>query len=383
MMKKICRIVCLVLALSILAASMLGCEKEPGIYTWYGTKMKADNIVTVHVGTANGEKVYDVPFETYRTVFLYLKDHVADVIRDEKGNSTALATDAEKNAVIKEVAEDILIEYYSLVALAEQYGIAITDADKQAYYDDYQKKIQNFVDNIDKSELDYKGTKEEYAKELYEKSLKIIGTTPEYFEFSYYRSLLQTRLKEAIAPDLGDYLEQSYYHYKQVLISYTKGDAVAEENARTRISEAAAKLQNGESMDDVIKAYGDADSYKEIYFDAYGKVVGSSTGETLGSITVDTVYSLGLGEISGIISGDNDDYSGYFVILQRLGFDKSYICGSNHIAEIIYQYPYVHSEYLSPHYNRYLTLVKSFEQNTAIVPVDGKVYKEISIDSLY
>ena len=382
MMKKISKTLCLGLALTMLALPMVGCEREPGLYAWYGGKMNVENVLTAHVDGGT-EETYDVSFDTYRTVYMYLKNNVSDIIMDESGNATGLSTNEEKSAAIKEVAEDILTEYYSLLAICEKYGITITEQDKQSYYDDYQKKLQDYVDNIEKSDLKYDGTKEEYAKALYEKSLAIVGMTPEYFEFSYYRSLLESRLRKALAPDLGDYLSQSYYHYKQILISYTKGDASAEMQARAAITEAQAKLLSGEDKDSVIRAYADAGSYTDVYFDVYGNIVGSTKNEALGAVTVDTVAALEIGEISDIVSGDNDEYTGYFAILMREGFDEDYICGSNAIAKIIYNYPYVGSEYTTPHYSKYTMLLESYKQNTSLIPVDKKVYDRIAVNTLY
>ena len=383
MMKKICKTVCLGLALSMLALPMVGCEKDPGLYAWYGGKMDVDNVMSIHVNGAEGEKVYDVSFDTYRTVFVYLKNNVSDIIMNDKGEATALSTNEEKNLAIKEVAEDILTEYYALTALCEKYGISITDADREKYYNDNQKKIQDYVDKIEESDLEYEGTKEEYASELYEKSLAIAGMTPEYYEFSYYRSVLETKLRKVLAGDLGDYLSQSYYHYKQVLVSYTKGDAAAEENARRLINEAKEALLAGEDIDTVIKAYGDANSYKDVYFDTYGKIVASSMSEALGTITVDAVCALQIGEYSDIISGDNDEYTGYFAILKREGFDEDHICGTSAVAKAIYSYPYVGATYLTPHASRFELLLESYLQNTAVIPTDEKVYDRIAINTLY
>ena len=79
----------------------------------------------------------------------------------------------------------------------------------------------------------------------------------------------------------------------------------------------------------------------------------------------------------------NDDYTGYFAILMREDFDEDYICGSNAIAKIIYNYPYVGSEYTTPHYSRYTMLLESYKQNTSLIPVDKKVYDRIAVNTLY
>ena len=98
MMKKICKALCLVLALSVLALTFTGCEKKPGLYAWYGGRMNVDTVMTIRINGGDGEKTYEVPFDTYRTVFMYLKKHVSDVIQDDDGKVTALSTDAEKTA---------------------------------------------------------------------------------------------------------------------------------------------------------------------------------------------------------------------------------------------------------------------------------------------
>ena len=64
-------------------------------------------------------------------------------------------------------------------------------------------------------------------------------------------------------------------------------------------------------------------------------------------------------------------------------FDEDYICGTNAIAKIIYNYPYVGSEYTTPHYSRYTMLIESYKQNTALIPVDKNVYDRIAINTLY
>lgn len=382
-MKKFGKSLCLVAALCMLVMLFAGCERKPGLYAWYGGRIDVDNVLRITVDAGDGEKVYDVPFETYRTVFIYLKGIVSDTVVDEDGNAK-IATKKEKTAAVKEVTEDTLVKYYSLVALGEKYGISITEADKQAYYDDYMKKLQSYIDEIDESQIDYKGTKEEYAAELYRKTLAIAGgMTPEYFEFSYYRGLLEKRLKLALSSDLDDYLSQSYYHYKQVIVLYTKGDSAAEEKARADIEAAYERLLAGDSVDDVISEYSNSDYASEIYFDSYGSVVGSSTGDSVNTIIMNAIMALDTEGISDVMSGDEDDRTGYFAVFKRLGFDLDFICGSDSRAQTMFGYSYVGSTYTTPHYDRYLMVTESYRQNTICVPTDNKIYKRIAINTLY
>lgn len=383
MMKKFYKTVCLALAISIFALLFAGCEKEPGLYAWHGGKMDVDTVMTIRVDGGEGEKAYDVPFDTYRAIFLHLKSNVSDYIMDENSEYFSLSTDAEKTAAIKEVAEEILTKYYCLVAACEKYDIHITEADKQEFYETHKKQIQNYLDKIDEEKIDFKGTKEEYAEELYKKSLAALGMTPEYIEFTYYRSLLEERLKKVVSPDIGSYINQSYYHYDQILFTYTKGDAAAEETARKNILAVQEKLKNGTDLAEAAKEYGTKNVYREIYFDVYGKIVGSSYGETLGNFTKDALMALEAGEYSDIMSGDQDDYVGYFVILRKLDIDVDYVCSSDVIAKMIYQYPYVGASSYSAYYSKYDMILEAYIQNSSLTPVSEKVYNRISVKTLF
>ena len=383
MMKKLYKTLCLARALSVFALLVTGCERKPGLYAWYGGKMDVDTVMTIRVDGGDGEKVFEVPFDTYRAVFLHLKANVSDYIMNEDSEYTGLSTDAEKTAAIKEVAENILTKYYCLVALCEKYDIRITDEDKQQYYDDTRKKIQDYLEDVDEDQLDFKGTKEEYAEELYRQSLALLDMTPEYYEFTYYRALLEQRLRKAMSPDIGEYIKQSYYHYEQILFTYTKGDSAAELQAYQNILNVQEKLQNGEKMSDVAKNYASQNVYRDVYFDVYGRVVGSSYGETLGSFTQEALFALDYDQYSEIMSGDQDDYIGYFVILHKLDIDTDYVCGSDPVAKLIYQYPYVSATTYSAYYSKYDTLLESYIQNSSLIPVSEKVYKRISVKTLY
>ncbi len=368
-MKKLKRALCFVLAFAIFVLPLMGCQKEHG------------DVFEVTVDGGNGKKTYNVSYELYQTVLLYLKGIVTDIVEDSEGNKS-LATTDEKDKAIKEVAEKTIIEFYALVALAEDHGISITEEDKQAFQAEYRDKLQTYINNIADEDFDYNGTKEEYAEEIYRKTMRIAGTTPEYYEFSHYRALLTQRLKAKIGGDLTDYLNQSYYHYKQVIVVYSKGDAAAEENARLAITAAHDKLLNGDDMDSVIAEYGDANYQSELYFDAYGNIVGSSSGSSVNAVVVNAIKALDENGVSDIMSGDESDRLAYFALYQRLGFDEAYICSDDGIAETIYNYSSVGSGYYSPQYSHYILLLESYTQNTSLMPLDMKAYKKININNI-
>ena len=363
------RALCLALASLMLAALLGSCGSAP------------ENVFRITVDGGNGAQTYTVSYEFYRVIFNYLKMNVSSVVQDAQGNAS-LATADEQNAAIKEVAENKLVEFYSLVSLGKQYGISITDEDREAFDTQYRKQLQAYVEEIDEEDFDFKGTKEEYARTIYENAMKLAGTTPEYYEFSHYCSLLSSRLKAAIGGELSDYLDQSYYHYKQILVVYTKGDATAEAQAQAAIESARRLLADGASIDDVIAQYGSRDYQSEFYFDAYGNIVGSASGNTLGTVVVNAIKALDENETSDIMTGDESDRLAYFAIYQRLGFDPAFVCSDDPAAEQMYEYPYVDSSYMTPHFTRYTTILEAYRQNTAIEPLDIKWYNKLNVHNV-
>ncbi len=386
----------------MLTVMVASCQRKPGIYGWWGGRMDADTILRFSVDVGKGEQVYEVPFETYRAVFLYLKMLVSTEVpiegatggEDEnatikvatdgksEGIPSRLATPEEQTRAIKEIAEQ-LCEYYSLVALGEQMGIAITDADKAGFAEEHQKTINGYVKSIRETGVEHSGTDEEYAEELYEKSLLLAGTTPEYYEFSYYRNLLETRIKRAIAVDLQDYLDEMYYGFRQVVILWTRGDDAAEQEARTKIEAARAALADGADIAELEALYGNSAYDSEVYFDSYGKIVGSSSGNTVNTITANAVKALEAGEYSDVMTGDDSEAFAYFAIYQRIRVDEDFVCGQTRAAQIMYQYPYVDAPSYSTYYSRYLFLLDAVEQNMICEPIREKVYRRIAVNTLY
>ena len=60
-----------------------------------------------------------------------------------------------------------------------------------------------------------------------------------------------------------------------------------------------------------------------------------------------------------------------------------YICSSDTMAKFMYQYSYVDATSYSICYSKYNKLLETYIQNTSLTPVSEKVYKRISIKTLY
>ena len=92
---------------------------------------------------------------------------------------------------------------------------------------------------------------------------------------------------------------------------------------------------------------------------------------------------MNVNEYSDIKSGDMNDYTGYFAILQRLDIDPDFVCGSDKVGSMMYQYPYSGASSYSTYYTNYQLILDSYMQNAAVIPTDVKVYKRIGIKTLY
>lgn len=383
-MKMIKKALSAVLLGAMLVLMLASCKKEPGIYAWYGGKMKADYILDIKVDGGGGEKTYSVPFEEYRAIFLYLASIAPTYMTDEDGKTiVAIASDDEKTKAIKEVTEETLMDYYSLVALGEKLGITITDEDRAAFEAEREATKENLLATMPQN-AEFDGTKEEYAEELYRNSLSLAGgLTPEYYEFTYFRDLLAKRIKMAISVDLGDYLNQSYFRYKQVMILYTKGDSAAEAKAEADIAAVLEGLKNGVSIDDLAALYDNSGYANESYVDSYGNVLGSAAGDTLNEISFTAIKALDFGEVSAVITGDDSDRAAYVAVYQRFEIEEEFACDKGTVSETLFSVPYVGATVNTPYFTRYTLMTESFAQNMACTPVSEKVYDRIAINTLY
>lgn len=391
--KKLTAVICGALAVLIVAGAMIWMrrDKDNGIYSWAGFKMDADEILYLKYDTGDGEKVFTVPFSEYRAVYLYYKNRVPGYYVYQTSDSTSgsddntqyiIFNDSDKNRAVREVTEEELVSYYSLLALADELGVGLTEKDREEYRAEYDEKIAEYAATIG-DDVKYRGTKEEYAKELYEKSFERLGFNSDYFEMTYYKSLIRKRVKALLGRDIESTINEGYYAFKEVLVSYTKGDTADEERARKAIEDAYARIGRGESIEALMTEYNNGSSTEPTYFDAFGNVVGTSTGEVLGETITEMVRALDYGEHSSIMNGDSDDIYAYYSIIERVKITEDFVCGESPEAAAIYQYPYVGASSYSSAYSDYLTYIDIYEQNMSPVPVNDKVYSRIALNTLY
>lgn len=357
--------------------------KSAGIYNSLGFRMDADDILSLTVAVSDKVRSYTVSFDEYRTVFLHFATNVPEFIEKEEGVYTKVS-DATRNTAVKEQTEDTLKSYYCIVALADDLGIGLTDDDRAKYAEEYDMQVERYAGQIS-DDYDFDGTKAEYAKYLYEQSVqKNLGMSMDYFEFNYYNSLLIRRVKDHIGTDVEEITNESYMHYKQVMVEYTKGDSSEEAEALAKIGEAYDRLSAGDDIDDLIAEYGNSSYDSEYYIDAYGAVVGSETKHSVDSTVLEMCTALGYGEFSEIMSGESESGRGFYAIMQREKITAEYVCGSSTEAGVMYMYPYVGAPSYTSYYTKYQTLIDGvYEQNMMVVPIDEKVYRRIAINTLF
>lgn len=379
-MKKAGKILCLLLVVLCAASVLVGCEKKPGLYNALGLRVSVDNVLRVVIDVGDGKQEYLVPFDLYYGLFDYYRMVIGTGVFEDEDENTIFTTKEEQTSAIKEKIEDEMIEFYAMNALAERYGVGLSDGDYAAFSKDYKEIIKRYLakqGNTEETEIP-----DETAEDEYRKFFDRIGVSEEYFRYSYLHELLTTRLKHAIKPDLVSFAERNYYHAKQVLVTYTKGDARSEEEALKKIGEAGAALAAGEDINDVILRYGSDKMASELYFDSRSQIVGSTTSDSVSSFVAFCVSGLSEGETSEVLTGDYDDELGYFCLIRRLGFDEDTLYGETTVGNQIFRYYDVAKSSTTQHYNEYTAMIDAYKSNCVCYPVNEKIYKKINVVSM-
>ncbi|MBR0235651.1 MAG: peptidylprolyl isomerase [Clostridia bacterium] len=387
--KKIIIISCVALV-AVLAAVVIVLAVLPksyGIYTLFG-KMKADYILDLTVDVGYGETTYRVPFKEYRAVYLhykYLLDKYSYIPGDEE-NTGSFITDGEKNTALKEYVENVFVSYYSLVDFANRHGLGITDDDRAAYAADHKRNLDTL-----KAELDASGVKYKSLEAEYEERLKTSGLAPmDFLEFNYFNNILTRRVKAYYGAGLDETINENYFGYRSIYLSFTMGDTAAEAKAYKAAEEALAELDAGNDFDSVAQKYTSEEYKGTVYFDSNGRIVEINSHDELDRTVSDMIKALSYGEYSGIMSGEEtigqtDDSAklGYYMIVCRDEVTSDFVFSDSPIASVMFMYPYFGASSLTPYYTQYTEAMDNYEQNMRVVPVDENVYSRIAINTLY
>lgn len=378
-MKRFVKIICALFALLIALGAFVGCQKKPGLYNWIGARVKVDYALRLVLDMGDGKKEYLVPFDEYYGIFMYYKGLLGDGILEDENKKLIFTTIDEQTKAIKEKTEDDLIDFYSLYALAEAYGVGLTDDDYTSFESEYRENFKKYLVSIGKTE-----NMDEYTDEMYDKFFESTGFTEGYFKFSYLRGLLSSRIKKHIAPDAVEHAESNYYHIKQVLVLFTKGDASSEKEAQEKINAAKAELDGGAAINDVIKKYDSGVTNSEIYFDKSNAIMnaGSNTVQSVSSFVAMTVNGLEKDGMSDILTGDYDEEFGYFCIMKRLGFNENFIYGDSGVAQTMFSSYSATATQYTPQYSEYKATVNAYTQNMVCYPYNQKIYDKINVKSM-
>ena len=381
-MKRFIKIICVVFALILSLGVFTSCTRKPGLYNGLGMRVKVDYALRLVLDVGDGKKEYLVPFDEYYGVFMYYKSLLGDGILEDENKKLLFTTVDEQTKAVKEMTEDDLMEFYALYAIAEKYGVGLTQEDYDSFESGYKANLRKYLEANGKTEgID---NIDSYTDEMYQKLFKSLGTSEDHVRFSYLRNLLSSRVKKHIAPDAVAHAEKYYFHIKQVLVLFTKGDSSSEKAAWEKINAAKAELDAGTSINDVIKKYDSGVSSSEIYFDASSVILGSenTNGSSVSSFVSTTVNGLNIGDTSDILTGDYDEEFGYFCIIKRLGFDESFVYGNTSIGETIFRYYAAGSSQYTPQYSEYKATVGAYTQNLVCYAYNQKIYDKINVKSM-
>ena len=378
-MKRFTKIICVLFALVLSLGIFTSCTRKPGLYNWMGMRVKVDYALRLVLDVGDGKKEYLVPFDEYYGVFMYYKSLLGDGILEDENKKLLFTTVEEQTKAVKEMTEDDLMEFY---AIAEKYGVGLTQEDYDSFESGYKANLRRYLEANGKTE----GIEDidSYTDEMYQKLFESLGTSEDHVRFSYLRNLLSSRVKKHIAPDAVQHAERNYFHIKQVLVLFTKGDSTSEKAAQDKINAAMAELNSGASINDVIKKYDSGISSSEIYFDASSVILGSKNtdGSSVSSFVSTTVNGLNIGDTSDILTGDYDEEFGYFCIIKRLGFDESFVYGDSTIGDSIFRYYTAGSSQYTPQYSEYKALVGAYTQNLVCYAYDQKIYDKINVKTM-
>ena len=270
-----------VLTLAVLLFSgLLSCRKN-------GASVLSSNAVeTAAVMTVDG---FEVPLEIYRYVALnYRADY-------ESAHSPDVWESAEGPALLAELNADVegtVARLYATLSLAKDYGI---DADDAYIRDAVDARMKDVYE--DTAENDY---------EAFDAYLRTYNMTDGVYRFILRNDVLAEELMAKMVergeiPSDEESLEAAlagpeFVRIKQILVPSDNGKSEAENEARAK--ELLTMAENGEDFDTLVQKYG-GDLFMFNNSDGYYLARG-----TYHEAFENAAFSLGVGEISGVIRTD-------------------------------------------------------------------------------
>lgn len=251
---------------------------------------------------------YEVPYDVVR----YLAVNIRGDIENEYGEDVWTSSEADE---AKEKLEDEVLDYikelYSVVTLAEEYGISAEDEDISERLE-AEKKL--YVDSL--------GDEKKYKEELKNQRL-----TEDAYEFITVNSILQEEVYyaltdreigdgtlEALAPVFAD----NAVRIRQIVIPSSI------DGARGAAEDAARRASAGEDFEALI------DEYRDMRLENSSEYISEDAIIFRGIVhrsLEDAALSLADGETSGVIETD-----GAYVIIKRYPMDKDFI--ASHFDEM-------------------------------------------------
>ena len=326
------QVIALILAVIMILGVFAGCGKKDTGVTMNigGEKVTIENIATI--------AGIDVPAQLYRYFFMNIKYSY------DYGDESYWETYPEQVEYVKLSALNYMQNYAATLALAEEYGIEITEEDTAAIED----SINSAIDSAGSYALFEEQLEYSYLTEdLYRELLRV-----ELLSSSVYKYLFNEGGEYYITDEqLAEYIKEEYILSRHILISNDN------ENKESLIEEVQEKLDNGEDFRTLEEEYSEDTGSTTNYPDGLCYTEG-----TMITDFYETALNTKVGEISTV---DTTEY-GYFFI-ERLELTDEYITNN---SETLYD------EYYNATYN---TVVSSFMDDATYTY--NEYYESITIDS--
>lgn len=283
MIKQIKRILAVTVILAVIAGALSGCgTSSNGHITVNGNRIDVDYALKFddHV----------ISMAEYRYYFLTLKTNYFD-----NGDSTYWSTYPENETVLLDYTLNYLKSQYSALAVAESYGITLTESDRL-----------NIANQIT-STMESVGGEDAYNNALAEQYM-----SPSMYNLLLEQAMIQQKLNNYLFGEGGemyiaeseeaDIIRKNFVHFLHI---QTDNEASA--------AEALGKINAGEDFLAVMSEYNqDTSETEDGYVWTHGQISDVNFENA--------IFSLGEGQLSGVIQSDY----GYHIV-RRLEMTDAFI----------------------------------------------------------